>query len=72
MAKETVLVLEPIIEIPASAQTWEEQQRIELREEFIRRNAEALAERRRILAENGLPDDTQDIDLAEIAKRCCS
>jgi hypothetical protein len=64
-------VLESVIEIE---ETWEERRLRELREEYVRRNAEALAARREILRANGLPDDTQDIDpkaMVEIMKRCC-
>lgn len=68
MAKEKEPILAPVIE----TESWEERNARERQGEFLRRNAEALAARREILTTNGLPDDTQDADPSEAAKRCCS
>lgn len=56
----------------AKAETFEDRQAREAREAAIKRNAEAIAERREILVRNGAVDDTAGMDIEEMAKRCCS
>lgn len=66
MAKDKEPVAAPVEE------TWEQQQELIKREEFIKRNEEAIAARRGILEANGLADDTQAMKPDEAANRCCS
>ncbi|MCI0391669.1 MAG: hypothetical protein MOB07_23235 [Acidobacteria bacterium] len=53
------------------AETFEEKQIRLQREDFRRRNAEAIAARRYVLLANGLPDDTAEINIADADKQCC-
>lgn len=53
-------------------ESWEQAQQRKFREDFLRRNAAALAARSEILTANGLLDDTAGIDPAEALRRCCS
>ncbi len=74
--KEEVKPVEaqPVEAKPAPAkveETWEEKQQRLKQEDFVRRNAEAIKQRRLVLKANGLEDDTQEIDPAEVKKRCC-
>jgi hypothetical protein len=57
---------------PSTEETFEPPQAQEFRAAFIKRYAEAMAERREILLHNGLPDDTQEINPDEALKQCCS
>ena len=55
-------------------ETYEEREARLKREDYARRNAEAIKDRERIFRENGLigPDETLTMDTeAAIAQRCC-
>ena len=72
--KEQVKEQGPELEQPVPAkteETWEQQQQRKKQEDFVKRNTEAIKQRREILKANGLEDDTQKIDPAEVVKRCC-
>lgn len=65
---------EATIEAPPKQETPEEREARLKREDYARRNAEAIKDRERIFRENGLigPDETLTMDTeAAIAQRCC-
>jgi hypothetical protein len=51
-------------------ETWEARQERLKREDFIRRNTEAIAARREVLLRNGNVDDTAGMNPTD-AQRCC-
>jgi hypothetical protein len=53
-------------------ETFEQRRAGEFRAAFIKRNTEAIAERREILERNGLADDTSEINPDEALRQCCS
>lgn len=70
-AQPLVEVLSEVLDAPTE-ETFEQRRERAIREEFIRRNEEAIAARKAVLLDNSLIDDTAGIDPLEAMKRCCS
>jgi predicted dithiol-disulfide oxidoreductase (DUF899 family) len=69
LIEEAPAVIQELVAVQVE-ETWEARQERLKREDFIRRNTEAIAERREILQRNGNVDDTVGMNPAD-AQRCC-